>query len=117
MNEKEWVSEVVVDMLQSYLCSSETTLIVWKGKKLPYASEIRAYAAEKGPDADAPTTLAQLGFASGDLTGTHFSDSDFSYTVSDMDPLTYTITVSAPAGITTPSQITLAQDGTWTETQ
>lgn len=88
------------------------------------ATAIRAYAAEKGPSAslfgdESVLTLVELGFATGDLTGTYFSSTNYSW-VSDYDPtdvppvLTYTITVTAPAGITTPSQVTLNQAGTWT---
>ena len=87
------------------------------------ATAIRAYAAEKGPSAtlygdQTVLTLTNLGFASGDLTGTYFSSSDYSW-VSDYDPtdvppvLTYTITATAPAGITTPGTVTLTQAGTW----
>ncbi len=85
---------------------------------------IRAYAAEKGIDgsygAGAPSLVA-LGFSSSDLTGTYFSVSDYSWT-SAYDytadpPLTFTITVSAPAGkINTPSEVTLDETGTWSET-
>ena len=86
------------------------------------ATGIRAYAAEKGPSAslygtDLPT-LTSLGFASGDLTGTYFATSNYSW-VSDYDPtdtppvLTYTITATAPTGITTPATVTLNQAGTW----
>jgi len=87
------------------------------------ATAIRAYAAEKGPSAtlfgDDLPTLTQLGFAAGDLTGTYFTATEYSWT-SDYDPLdtppvlTYTITVDAPTGITTPAQVTLNQAGTWT---
>lgn len=84
---------------------------------------IRAYTAEKGVDgsygADTPS-LATLGFASGDLTGTYFAFTDYSWTTTYDEtadpPLTFTITVSAPAGISTPSQVTLDEEGTWTET-
>ncbi len=87
------------------------------------ATGIRAYAAEKGPSAtlfgaDLPS-LVTMGFAAGDLQGTYFSAAEYSWT-SDYDPtdtpptLTYTITVDAPVGITTPAQVTLNQAGTWT---
>ena len=80
------------------------------------SSAIRAYQGERGPSGAVPTTLANLGFAAGDLTGTYFADADFAFAVTAMDPLTYTITVSAPASITTPSQVVLTQAGVWTET-
>jgi len=82
---------------------------------------IRAYAAEKDVNgnygAGAPT-LAQLGFAAGDLTGTYFTQANYSWT-SAFDPaanppLTFTITATAPAGITTPAVVTLNESGVWT---
>lgn len=87
------------------------------------STAIRAYAAEKGPSAtlygaDEPT-LTELGFASGDLQGTYFTATEYSWTTA-YDPagtppvLTYLITVDAPTGITTPAQVTLNQAGTWT---
>jgi type IV pilus assembly protein PilA len=56
---------------------------------------IRAYHAEQGPAGAVPNTLyvsaTGLGFASGDLDGTYFDDSDFTFTVGGMNPLTFTI--------------------------
>ena len=87
------------------------------------ATAIRAYSAEKGDDGSYGTdtpTLTALGFSSSDLTGTYFAFSDYSWTTSydaTGDPaLTFTITVSAPTGISTPSEVTLDEKGTWTET-
>ncbi|MBA7687325.1 hypothetical protein ES703_95786 [subsurface metagenome] len=88
------------------------------------ATAIRAYAAEKGPHAtlygdEDVLTLVKLGFATGDLTGTYFSSTNYSW-VSDYDPtdvppvLTYTITATAPTGISTPTEVTLTQAGAWT---
>ncbi len=87
------------------------------------ATAIRAYAAEKSIDgsygADTPS-LATLGFAAGDLTGTYFAFTDYTWTTTFDEiadpPLTFMITVNAPAGISTPSQVTLDEEGTWTET-
>jgi len=46
------------------------------------ATALRAYCAEKGVGyATAPASLVALGFASGDLSGTYFSDSDFTFTL------------------------------------
>jgi len=88
------------------------------------ATAIRAYAAEKGTDGSygggAPNLVA-LGFSASDLTGTYFSFGDYSWTttydfVAD-PPLTFTITINAPAGvINTPSVVTLDESGTWSET-
>ena len=79
------------------------------------SSAVRAYWGEKGATAAPPANMADLGFSAGDLTGKYFSDTDFSYTVSNMDPLAYTITVTAPAGIISPSQVILNEAGLWTE--
>ncbi len=82
------------------------------------ATVIRAYAAEKdvaGNYGDDAPTLAQMGFKVSDLTGTYFTASEYSWTTAydpDNDPpLTFTITVDAPDGIKTPSQITLNESG------
>ena len=76
---------------------------------------IRAYHAEKGPTGALPTTLGTgatgLGFSAGDLTGTYFVDGDFSFTVTSMDPLTFTIT--ANKATLDPARYTLSQAGIW----
>ncbi|MHC4123538.1 MAG: type IV pilin protein [Planctomycetota bacterium] len=79
------------------------------------ATAIRVYAAENGSAATTPTLdFAQgptsLGFAPGDLTGTYFTDSDFSISSVDLTaaPIAFTIhcgtsvagAPSAPAGFT-----------------
>ena len=85
---------------------------------------LRAYSAEKGAagtyGAGVPT-LATLGFIASDLHGTYFTIANYAVTTTSFtagaDPeLTITVTATAPAGITTPSQITLSQAGIFTET-
>jgi type IV pilus assembly protein PilA len=83
---------------------------------------IRALHAEKGPDFDysTVTTLAQLGFATGDLDGKYFRDADYTFTITGGDPLTYTITVdaagsTAPEHPDVPGSMTLDDAGTFTE--
>jgi prepilin-type N-terminal cleavage/methylation domain-containing protein len=80
------------------------------------ATSIRAYHAEKGPTGVAPTTLfvgnTGLGFAAGDLTGTYFVDGDFTFAVTAMDPLAYTITATKAS--LNPTSYVLSQAGTWT---
>jgi prepilin-type N-terminal cleavage/methylation domain-containing protein len=78
----------------------------------------RAYIAEMGNGHTFQgTSLAQLGFATGDLSGRYFVDGDYGIVFQD-NPPTYTITVTsrqtgeAPQ---VPRQITLIQDGTFTE--
>ncbi|HUV40624.1 MAG TPA: type II secretion system protein [Sedimentisphaerales bacterium] len=83
------------------------------------ATSIRAYAAERGSFGYSNPTLIQLGFATTDLQGTYFNASNYNWTSSyagDPPVLNYTITVTAPAGISTPSKVTLDQSGKWTET-
>jgi len=90
------------------------------------ATAIRAYHAQVGPTGDPPDgdpltpPPKGLGFAAGDLTGTYFSDGDFKVSVTDMDPLTYTITCTAGGGggsgepPSNPAGYTLDQTGTFT---
>jgi len=86
------------------------------------ATAFRAYAAEKGINGtygdQAALTLATLGFADSDLTGTYFDVSDYTWTTAydatADPPLTFQVDVSAPIGITTPAAVTLNQAGTWT---
>jgi prepilin-type N-terminal cleavage/methylation domain-containing protein len=81
---------------------------------------IRTLHAELGPTYPygTVTTLRQLGFAEGDLTGKYFVDNDFDFEIKDGNPLTYTITVTAGGAAehpTVPGSITLDQGGTFTE--
>jgi prepilin-type N-terminal cleavage/methylation domain-containing protein len=88
----------------------------------------RAYIAEKGNSwTYAGTTLTQLGFATGDLDGKYFTPGTTCYTIVFADvaggasPPTYTITATAASSTsadkpTSPSVVTLKQDGTFTET-
>jgi prepilin-type N-terminal cleavage/methylation domain-containing protein len=85
------------------------------------STAIRAYHAEKGPTGALPTVLGVgatgLGFAAGDLTGNYFADADFTFAVTGMDPLAFTITctpVTAPDRPTNPASYMLDQTGTWT---
>jgi len=81
------------------------------------ATAIRAYHSEKGPDGTPPTTLGSgstgLGFSPGDLTGSYFVDADFSFSVTSVDPLTYTITCTPTTTTLTPVSYQLNQDGNW----
>jgi len=87
------------------------------------ATAIRAYVAEKNinlPDLTTLDKIVDLGFASGDLTGTYFHDVDFDIIGggynSETNTLTFTIQAVAPAGVSSPSRVTLNQSGTWVET-
>jgi prepilin-type N-terminal cleavage/methylation domain-containing protein len=80
------------------------------------ATAIRAYHSEKGPGGAAPTIIGVgdtgLGFVAGDLTGTYFVDGDFSFNVTNMNPLTYTVTATKAA--LSPTSYRLDQAGNWT---
>jgi type IV pilus assembly protein PilA len=85
------------------------------------ATVLRCYAVERGssPDGNWPPTLAGLGLLAGDLTGTYFTLTEAcwaSASYPDGGDLTFTISVDAPAGIDTPSNVTLDQAGRWVET-
>ena len=84
----------------------------------------RAYIAEKGNGfIFAGTSLTQLGFVPGDLSGKYFQDGDCGIVFTDVGngaPPNYLITVtSSKTGTSpqTPSSITLDQDGILTEIQ
>ena len=84
------------------------------------ATAIRAYHGEKGSDAPAPPDDAftavddpcNLGFIAGDLTGTYFVDADFGFSVTSMDPLTFSVTCTRAT--LSPPGWTLDNTGTWT---
>ena len=85
------------------------------------ARSLRAHVAEKGNNFTPVPTLAQLGFEPGDLEGTYFSGgesgtNDFSWVINSNNPIDYLITATAPAGVNSPSQITLDHAGNFTET-
>ncbi len=85
------------------------------------ARALRAHIGEEGANFTAVPSLEQLGFESGDLNGTYFSGGesgagDFSWVIYSNDPIDFLVTTAAPAGVTTPSQITLDHTGTFTET-
>lgn len=86
------------------------------------ATAIRVYAREKretGAYGLNQPPMIVLGFAATDLEGTYFSASDYSWTTdyseSGSPPLTFTVTATAPAEITSPTSRTLNQSGQWTE--
>jgi len=89
------------------------------------ATAIRAYAAEKDPaSTDVPTILGigatGLGFAAGDLDGTYFSETDFTFTVTTMYPLDFQISCTPADGAkdfpTAPGTYTLDENGLFTGT-
>jgi prepilin-type N-terminal cleavage/methylation domain-containing protein len=81
------------------------------------ARAIRAYHAEKGYTAPAPTAFGGptgLGFFPGDLSGKYFIDADFTFSVTSMDPLLFTVTGTATTTTLVPPSYTLNQSGVWT---
>jgi len=85
------------------------------------ARALRAHIGEKGANFTPVPTLEELGIAPGDLNGTYFSGGesgagDFSWVINSSNPLDFLITATAPAGIGSPSQVTLNHAGTFTET-
>jgi type IV pilus assembly protein PilA len=85
---------------------------------------IRAVIAEKGNDygyAANITTLADLGFAAGDLTGKYFADADYAFAITDgggANAPTYLITVTPATQAerpSTPAAMTLDDAGDFVE--
>jgi prepilin-type N-terminal cleavage/methylation domain-containing protein len=86
------------------------------------ARALRAHIAEKGANFTPVPTLEELGFGPGDLNGTYFSGGesgagDFSWVINSNTPMNFLVTATAPAGISSPSQVTLNHAGMFTETQ
>ena len=84
------------------------------------ARALRLHIGEQGGGFTAVPTLEQLGFRPTDLQGTYFTGGesgvgDFAWVIIDNDPLNFLVTISAPASVVTPSQITLDHTGTFTE--
>ena len=90
------------------------------------ATALCMYAAEKGAGGNYGNnlpTFEELGFTAGDFQGRYFDISNYevsktSYTVGKKkNEFKYKITATAPAGITTPSEITLNEKREWKEEQ
>ena len=86
------------------------------------ARALRSHVAEKGNALTPVPTLSELGFEPGDLDGTYFTGgesgtNDFSWVVNSNNPIDFLVTATAPAGISSPSQVTLNHAGIFTETQ
>jgi len=84
------------------------------------ARALRTHVAEYGNNFTPVPTLAQLGFEPGSLDGTYFSGgesgtNDFSWVINSNNPVNFLITATAPAGINSPSQVTLNHAGIFTE--
>ena len=85
------------------------------------ARALRTHIGEKNNNFAPVPTLAQLGFEPGGLNGTYFTGgesgtNDFSWVINSNNPIDFLITATAPAGISSPSQITLNHAGIFSET-
>ena len=114
------LASVAIPMMRGRIDSAKWS----EGKAIAgsIATALRVHVAEKGSTYTATATLAQLGFASSDLSGTYFTGGEsgvgnFTWAITAADPITYSVTVTnTGTGITTPTQIVLGSDGSWTET-
>ena len=85
------------------------------------ASALRMYAAENdagGNYGNNLPTLEELGFTAGDFQGRYFDISNYEVSKTSYKAgkkFKYKITATAPAGITSPSEITLNEKGEWKE--
>jgi len=80
------------------------------------ATAIRAYHAEKGTGGTAPTAIVgtgatELGFLAADLTGTYFTNTQFTMSGVAMNPLAFSI--SCTNANLNPTTYTLSQAGVW----
>ena len=85
------------------------------------ATALRVYIAVEQNGFKPIPTLNELGVAPNILDGTYFKggdsgNGDFSWVITNYDPLEYVITAEAPTGVRTPSEVTLTADGQWSVT-
>ena len=84
------------------------------------ARSLRAHISEEGNNFTPIPTIQQLGFTPADLNGNYFTGGesgtgDFSWIINNNDPINFLVTATAPAGINSPSQITLDHTGAFIE--
>jgi prepilin-type N-terminal cleavage/methylation domain-containing protein len=110
---------VVVPIMQGHIDSARWS----EGRAIMgiIARALRTHITENGNDFKPVPTLTELGLEPGNLNGTYFSGgesgtNDFSWVINSNDPIEYLITATAPAGINSPSQVTLNHAGIFTET-
>lgn len=113
------LAAVMVPMMQGRIDSAKWS----EGRAImgTIARGLRAHIVEKGANFSPVPTLEELGIAPGDLNCTYFTGGesgtgDFSWVINSNNPIDFLITATAPAGISSPSQITLDHTGTFTET-
>jgi len=112
------LAAVAVPMMQGRIDSAKWS----EGKAImgAIARALRAHVSEEGINYSPVPTLEQLGFGSGNLNCTYFTGGEsgvgnFSWIINSRSPLEFLITATAPAGISSPSQVTLDQNGKFTE--
>lgn len=85
------------------------------------ATALRVYIVIEQGGFDATPTLSDLGIAPEVLDGTYFqggesSVGDFTWVITNDDPLEYVITARAPTGVRSPTEVTLTANGQWSAT-
>lgn len=112
------LAAVAIPMMQGRIDSAKWS----EGKAImgALARALRAHVSEEGINYTAVPTLEQLGFGADDLKCTYFQGGEsgsgnFSWIINSGNPLDFLITATAPAGISSPSQITLNAAGKFTE--
>lgn len=113
------LAAVVIPMMKGRIDSAKWS----EGKEImgSIARALRVHVSEMGNKFTAVPTLEQLGFEAGGLDGSYFSGGesgagDFSWVINNNNPLDFLVTATAPAGVSSPSQITLDHAGRFTET-
>ena len=112
------LAAIAIPMMQGRIDSAKWS----EGKAImgSIARALRAHVAEEGNNFSPVPTLEQLGFGPGDLNCTYFTGGEsgagnFSWVINSRSPLDFLVTATAPAGISSPSQVTLDQNGKFTE--
>jgi type IV pilus assembly protein PilA len=113
------LAAVIVPMMEGRIDSAKWS----EGRAMmgTIARALRAHIGEKGNGFTPVPTLEQLGIGPSDLDGTYFTGGesgagDFSWVINSGNPMDFLITTTAPAGISSPSQVTLNQAGVFMET-
>ncbi len=111
------LAAVVIPLMRSRVDAAKWS----EGKAMmgTIATALRAYGTEKGDAGTWPPSLVELGFVAGDLTGTYFVDTDFTwanaaYNSTVTPSLTFTISCTPLTTTLIPATITLDHLGAWT---
>ncbi|MBN2592509.1 MAG: prepilin-type N-terminal cleavage/methylation domain-containing protein [Sedimentisphaerales bacterium] len=114
------LAAVVVPIMQGHIDSAKWS----EGKAIMgiIARALRTHINEKNNNFTPVPTLTELGLEPGNLNGTYFSGGEsgtnnFSWVINSNNPINFLVTATAPAGVKSPSQITLNHAGIFTETK